>query len=121
MNIPSQATFFYTGKWIEEMDSALLTTLVDKKQGRGWDDACVPKYVLRNILKLINSRFGSDLTCSDITLRLKLLKQRHETFNEVVHTHGVRWDFVNKIVIADAAKWQTIFQVNILNFYISLT
>ena len=101
------------------MDSMLLRTLIDKKKNwLGWVDACVPKYVLRLAVRLINSQFGSDLNCSDITLRLKLLKQRYETFNEVVATHGVRWDFFNKVVHADEAIWQAIFKVHILISYI---
>ncbi|KAG6421808.1 hypothetical protein SASPL_118365 [Salvia splendens] len=109
--IPAQASFFCSGKWIQEMDYVLLTTLIEKRIGHGWDDASVPNYVLRFCVKLINRRFGSELTCSDITTRLMLLKQRYDTFKALVATTGVRWEYVDKIIVANEAVWKGVLIV----------
>ncbi|KAG6406205.1 hypothetical protein SASPL_133804 [Salvia splendens] len=110
--IPTQASFFYSGKWIQEMDYVLLTTLIEKRIGHGWDDASVPNYVLHFCVKLINRRFGSELTCNDITTRMMLLKQRYDTFKALVATTGVRWEYVDKIVVANEAVWKGVFMLN---------
>ncbi|KAG6416352.1 hypothetical protein SASPL_123780 [Salvia splendens] len=94
------------------MDYVLLTTLIEKRIRHGWDDASVPNYVFRLCVKLINHRFGSELTCSDIMTRLMLLKQRYDTFKELVATTGVHWEYVNKIVVANEAVWKGVLMLN---------
>ncbi|KAL1534100.1 hypothetical protein AAHA92_31499 [Salvia divinorum] len=111
-HIPKQAMFFYRGKWIQEIDSLLVSTLIEKKNDHRWDDASVPDYVLREVRKVINSRFGSELTCGDLVVRLKLLKHRYNTFKDVVATHGVHWNFIDKLIIANESTWKLIFERN---------
>ncbi|KAG6396508.1 hypothetical protein SASPL_142659 [Salvia splendens] len=74
--IPPQAMFFYRGKWTQEMDAMLLSTLITLRTGREWEDGKVPDAVLRNVRDVINHPFGLDLTTDDIAVRVKLLKAR---------------------------------------------
>ncbi|KAG6431439.1 hypothetical protein SASPL_109518 [Salvia splendens] len=68
--------FFYRGKWTQEMDAMLLSTLITLRTGREWEDGNVPAEVLRNVRDVINHPFGLDLTTDDISVRVKLLKAR---------------------------------------------
>ncbi|KAL1560097.1 hypothetical protein AAHA92_10358 [Salvia divinorum] len=112
-HIPEQSTFFYRGKWIREMDTLLLSTMIKMKNDRGWNGASVPYEVFHNVRKVINPRFGVALTCEDLAIRLKLLEARYNTFKYVVATHGVRqWRIHLRIVAADDSTWKLIFQRN---------
>ncbi|KAG6430007.1 hypothetical protein SASPL_108066 [Salvia splendens] len=114
--IPAQASFFYSGKWIQEMDYVLLTTLIEMRNGIGRDDAAFPNYMIRLCVKLINRRFGCELSCSDVNTRLMVLKQRYETFKVLVATHGVRWEQADKIVVANEEVWRGVLMVRIFIF-----
>lgn len=102
------------------MDYVLLTTLIKKRLGHGWGDSSVPNYMVSGTMKLINRRFGSELTCSDIKTRLKILKQRYHTFKALVNTNGVRWDYVEKIIVATDAVWKGVLLVSTLHLFIFL-
>ncbi|KAG6426801.1 hypothetical protein SASPL_111035 [Salvia splendens] len=76
--------FFYQGKWTQEMDSLLLSTLITLRSGRKCEDANVPDDVLCNVRAVLNHPFGGDLTTDDIAVRVNLLKARFRRFKKVV-------------------------------------
>ncbi|XP_042049444.1 uncharacterized protein LOC121795073 [Salvia splendens] len=94
------------------MDYVLLTTLIEMRNGIGRDDAAFPNYMIRLCVKLINRRFGCELSCSDVNTRLMVLKQRYETFKVLVATHGVRWEQADKIVVANEEVWRGVLMLN---------
>ncbi|KAG6429296.1 hypothetical protein SASPL_107344 [Salvia splendens] len=108
--IPPQAMFFYRGKWTQEMDAMLISTLITLRTGREWEDGKVPDAVLRNVRDVINHPFGLDLTTDDIAVRVKLLKARYVRFKKLVKTNGVQWNTQDRIVSASDATWKFIFK-----------
>ncbi|KAG6423913.1 hypothetical protein SASPL_114321 [Salvia splendens] len=102
--------FFYRGKWTQEMDAMLLSTLITLRSGRQWEDANLPDEVLRNVRDVIKHPFGVDLTPDDIAVRVKLLKGRYMCFKKLVKTDGVHWNPQDKIVSASDATWKLIFK-----------
>ncbi|KAG6437955.1 hypothetical protein SASPL_102886 [Salvia splendens] len=89
--IPQQAAFFYRGKWNREMDTLLLSTMVNMRGGWEWDDDCGTDEVLRGV---INPPFGAKLSTEDISIRVKLLKTRYMTFKKAY------WNMKDKVVVA---------------------
>lgn len=121
LKIPPQAMFFYKGKWTQEMDVMLLSTLITLRIGREWKDANVPDDVLRNVCDVIKHPFGVDLSTDDIAVRVKLLKARYIRFKKLVKTDGVQWNPQDRIVTASDSTWKFIFKVGSLHiFYLSL-
>ncbi|KAG6382509.1 hypothetical protein SASPL_157821 [Salvia splendens] len=110
LKIPPQAMFFYRGKWTQEMDAMLLSTLITLRTGREWEDGNVPAEVLRNVRDVINHPFGLDLTTDDISVRVKLLKARFVRFKKLVKTNGVQWNTQDRIVAAMDETWKFIFK-----------
>ncbi|KAG6406155.1 hypothetical protein SASPL_133754 [Salvia splendens] len=102
--------FFYRGKWAQEMDAMLLSTLITLRNEREWEDANVPDEVLRNVRDVINHPFGVDLATDDIAVRVKLLKARYMCFKKLVKTHGVQWNTQDRIVSASDATCKFIFK-----------
>ena len=74
--IPTQATFFYRGKWNEAMDTLLLSTLIKLRPVKGSNGDAVTDVALNEASKVINLRLGNDITCADIVIRLELLRVR---------------------------------------------
>ena len=114
--IPPQEVFFYRGKWTQEMDAMLLSTLITLRNGRQWEDANVPDDVLRNVCAVINHPFGVELTTDDLSVRVKLLKARYRRFKKLVQSDGVQWNTEDRLVIASDSTWKLIFQVRIHPF-----
>ncbi|KAG6390401.1 hypothetical protein SASPL_148135 [Salvia splendens] len=110
LKIPPQAMFFYRGKWTQEMDAMLLSTLITLRTGREWEDGNVPAEVLRNVRDVINHPFGLDLTTDDISVRVKLLKARFVRYKKLVKTNGVQWNTQDRIVAATDETWKFIFK-----------
>ncbi|KAG6436360.1 hypothetical protein SASPL_101256 [Salvia splendens] len=110
--IHNQATFFYRGKWNAAMDTLLLSTVIKLRTGSSSTDDFVTDSVLNEACKLINLRFATKITCADVVSRLELLRVRHQTFNEVVTTPGVRWDLDEKLIVADEETLKFIFRTN---------
>ncbi|XP_042009137.1 uncharacterized protein LOC121757698 [Salvia splendens] len=94
------------------MDYVLLTTLIEMRNGLGRDDGAFPNFMIRLCVKLLNRRFGCELTCSDVNTRLMVLKQRYETFKKLVATHGVRWEHADNIVVAPEGVWRGVLMLN---------
>ena len=112
MNLPigPQAAFFYRRKWIREMDTLLLSTMVNMRGGWEWDDDCGSEEVLHILRGVINPPFGAELSTED---RVKLMKARHLTFKKVVRTNEAYWKMKDKVVSADESTWKLIFQARI--------
>ncbi|XP_047939802.1 uncharacterized protein LOC125187257 [Salvia hispanica] len=112
LQVPQQSTFFYRGKWCREMDTLLLSTLINLRNGRDWEDGNVPNEVICNVRGVINSPFGSDLSSEEISVRVKVLKARYTTFKKVIATTGVVWHMEDKVATADDSVWKDIFKLN---------
>ncbi|KAG6412167.1 hypothetical protein SASPL_124837 [Salvia splendens] len=110
--IPTQATFFYRGKWNASMDTLLLSTMIKLRTRSRSNDDYLTDTVLNEACKVINLRFATEITCADTVSCLELLRVRHQNFNEVVSTPGVRWDLDEKLIVADDATWKFIFRTN---------
>ncbi|KAG6399623.1 hypothetical protein SASPL_141104 [Salvia splendens] len=107
--IPTQATFFYQGKLNAAMDTLLLSTMIKLRTVSRSNDDTMSDMVLNKARKVIKLRFGSEITCADIVIRLELLRVRYQTFNDIVGTPGVRWNLDEKIIVADEATWMLYF------------
>ncbi|KAG6434542.1 hypothetical protein SASPL_106180 [Salvia splendens] len=92
------------------MDTLLLSTLINLRNGREWEDAHVPEKGLCNVCGVINHPFGADLSSEEISVRVKVLKARYIMFKKVVATNGVPWNMEDKVVVADDTTWKAIFQ-----------
>ncbi|KAG6399802.1 hypothetical protein SASPL_141287 [Salvia splendens] len=112
--IPSQATFFYRGKWNEPMDTLLFSTMIKLHKVRHSNDESVPDAVLDEARTVFNLRFGSEITCADIMICVELLKVRFHTIKEVVATPGVCWDLDKRITVADDQTWKFIFRLIVI-------
>ncbi|KAG6387389.1 hypothetical protein SASPL_152576 [Salvia splendens] len=111
-HIPQQATFFYRGKWNQEMDSQLLLTLINLRSDHDWEDGNVPDEVLNNVRAMINHPFGAELSSDDISARVKMLEARYSLFKKVVGTNGVQWNMEERVVIADELTWKIILETD---------
>ncbi|KAL1533189.1 hypothetical protein AAHA92_33109 [Salvia divinorum] len=61
---------------------------------------------------VLNTHFGSDLACVDLSLRLKMLSNRYNTFKEVVATSGVHWAVQDKVIMTTESTWKLLFERN---------
>lgn len=109
--IPQQATFFYRGKWSQEMDTLLLSTLITLRSGREWDALNLSHEMLNNVCAVLNPPFGAFLSTVDVSDRLKHLNDRYRRFKKVVRTPRVQWNQVDKVVTADDHTWKQIIEV----------
>lgn len=94
------------------MDAMLLSTLITLRSGRQWDDVNLPDEVLRNVRAVLNHPFGADQTTDEISIRVRLLKDRYIRFKKLVKTGGVQWNPQDWFVSAADSTWKAIFQVS---------
>ncbi|KAL1563579.1 hypothetical protein AAHA92_06029 [Salvia divinorum] len=100
--IPPQEAFFYNGKWSQQLDRLLLSTVLRIKGRQPWAGNAVPESVMYEAMKsIIKEGDASEICINDIKVRLDELKARYTTFNELVATRGVQWDHDSNVVIAD--------------------
>lgn len=119
LHIPPQKAFLYQGKWIREMDTLLLSTMVNMRGGREWGDECGSEEVLRILRGVINPPFGAGLSTDDISIQVKFMNAWFLTFKKVVKTNGAYWNMKDKIVSADEPTWKLIFQAR-LHYFVNI-
>lgn len=60
--IPDQATFFYRGKWMANVDNLLLSNLIRLRGVRPWEVNHIPDSILGEAAAAINVEVAANLT-----------------------------------------------------------
>ncbi|XVF84563.1 hypothetical protein PTKIN_Ptkin17bG0047000 [Pterospermum kingtungense] len=103
-----------TLQWSTEMDTILLTALVDEQSRGNRPDGTFTHEAMKNVLELLRVYFGIHIQHSNIKNRLKTLKSRFNEWKDLFHgLSGFSWNPTTKMFDAtdeekpEAKKWMS--------------
>lgn len=118
--IPPQSFFIYEEPWTFDLDAHLLLALTHLKETYQWEGEFIPQVAINEASKILARENAVQLTCDELSTRLQVLKQRYDTFNEVVATNGATWVVKHEIVVASEEVWSEILKVSIYITYLHI-
>ncbi|KAG6415855.1 hypothetical protein SASPL_123274 [Salvia splendens] len=81
--IPSQDVFFYKSKWTSEIDSLMLSLIIQSKNVGKWDGSVMPYDLLEHVTGALTADTGISYTCRDVYERFRFFEHRYRAFKMV--------------------------------------
>ena len=111
LEIPPQSVFLYNGKWTQEVDNLLLTTMIRLRDASNWSGFVIPTHFLMEASDVVYEKFKIRFTRHELYDRLQSLENRFRSFNNVIDVSGVIWNANPNTITASDDIWRSIFKV----------